>query len=120
MITSPLLIISCYFLFEAVEADSSVLAGMVEWCTFSDRFDLGDDIFDAAERARLPMTPQLGTNLIEMYVKSSNLDKAIQVWSKMKQRNSTTATAAARLVWLIATHYGVDKASAFYQGSSLL
>lgn len=94
-----------------------MLGGLIEWCVLTNRVDLGRDIQNAAEKAGLPMTTTLGASLITLYSKTGRLEAATSVWNQMKTGRVLNATAAGRMVWLIATNYGVERAEAFYKGT---
>ncbi|XP_031284621.1 pentatricopeptide repeat-containing protein At1g26900, mitochondrial-like [Pistacia vera] len=70
-----------------VKANSSSLVGLLSACAVSGSLSLGQCIYEYVEEEVLVLDVNLGTALIDMYAKCGVLDKAINIFRSMKNKD---------------------------------
>lgn len=76
-----------------VKANSSTLVGLLSACAVSGSLSLGQCIYDYVEEEFLALDVNLGTALIDMYAKCGVLDKAIDIFERIKNKDVQCWTA---------------------------
>ncbi|KAJ7953747.1 Pentatricopeptide repeat-containing protein [Quillaja saponaria] len=79
---------------EGVRVNEVSMVSVVSACTHSGALDQGRWAHAYIERNKLRMTVTLGTALIDMYAKFGNMEKAMEVFWGMKEKNVYTWTSA--------------------------
>ncbi|XP_073104516.1 pentatricopeptide repeat-containing protein At5g56310 [Elaeis guineensis] len=75
-----------------VEPDEVALLGVLSACAQLGALDLGEWIHGYVDKHRLYKTVPLMNALIDMYAKSGNIDKAMEVFENMKHKSIVTWT----------------------------
>ncbi|KGN50343.1 pentatricopeptide repeat-containing protein At1g26900, mitochondrial [Cucumis sativus] len=78
---------------EGMKPNSSTLAGLISACATSGAVSTGKYLANYADNEGLDLDVVLGTTLIGMYAKFGFLDKAIDIFDKMKNKDVKTWTA---------------------------
>ncbi|KAL4018844.1 hypothetical protein IC575_022470 [Cucumis melo] len=78
---------------EGMKPNSSTLAGLISACATSGAVSTGKYLAKYAEKEGLDLDVFLGTTLIGMYAKFGFLDKAIDIFDKMKDKDVKTWAA---------------------------
>lgn len=72
---------------EKIKPNESILVNALSACAHLGAFEQGKWIERYMDRKSITVTVRLGTTLIEMYSKSGSVERALEVFSKMKKRN---------------------------------
>ncbi|PRQ40809.1 putative pentatricopeptide [Rosa chinensis] len=78
---------------ERTKPNSSTLAGLLSACAASGSVSVGRFIKDYVEEERLVLDAVLGTALVDMYAKCGFLDKALDIFESMENRDVKSWTA---------------------------
>ncbi|KAF5473231.1 hypothetical protein F2P56_009856 [Juglans regia] len=79
---------------EGVRVDEVSMVSVLSACTHLGALDQGRWAHAYIERNKLRVTVTLGTALIDMYAKCGNMNKAMEVFWRMKEKNVYTWTSA--------------------------
>lgn len=77
----------------ATEADSATLVSLVSACSQLGRSDFGEWVRDYMSQKGIELNAILGTSLINMYSRCSDVRKAREVFNELKERNVVSWTA---------------------------
>ena len=82
---------------EGVKLNEVSMVLVLSACTHLQVLDHGRWVHAYVERYKVRMTVTLGTALVDMYAKCGNVDRAMQVFWGMKERNSCCAVRIYKL-----------------------
>ncbi|CAH2033846.1 unnamed protein product [Thlaspi arvense] len=79
--------------YEKVKPNSSTFVGLLSSCASYEASSIGQSVGDLVEEERIALDAILGTALIDMYAKLGMLDKAVEIFDRMKNKDVKSWTA---------------------------
>lgn len=79
---------------EGIRVNEVSMVSVLSACSHLGALDQGKWAHAYIERNRIPLTVTLGTSLIDMYAKCGSIEKAMEVFWEMKQKNVYTWSSA--------------------------
>lgn len=79
--------------YEQVKPNSSTFVGLLSSCASYEASSVGQSVGDLVEEERIALDAVLGTALVDMYAKLGMLDKAVEIFNRMKNKDVKSWTA---------------------------
>ncbi|XP_056843009.1 pentatricopeptide repeat-containing protein At1g26900, mitochondrial isoform X2 [Raphanus sativus] len=79
--------------YEQVKPNSSTFVGLLSSCASYEASSVGQSVGDLVEEERVVLDAVLGTALVDMYAKLGMLDKAVEIFNRMKNKDVKSWTA---------------------------
>lgn len=95
-----------------VEPDDITMVNLLSACSQLGALEMGMWVHHYIDRRRVSLSVMLGTNLVDMYSKCGNIEKAIRVFKEIPEKNALTWTA---MISGLANHGHADVAIKYFQ-----
>ncbi|KAF5750615.1 Pentatricopeptide repeat (PPR) superfamily protein [Tripterygium wilfordii] len=96
---------------EGIQANETVMVSVVSSCAHLGALDLGEKAHDYVVKNNMTVNLILGTALVDMYGRCGSIEKAIQVFEDLPERDSLSWTA---LIAGLAMHGYAEKAVEYF------
>lgn len=95
-----------------VRPDEITMVNLLSACSQLGALEMGMWVHHYIDRHRLSLSVTLGTNLVDMYAKCGNIEKAIHVFKDLPEKNALTWTA---MLCGLANHGRADEAIQYFR-----
>ncbi|VAI90654.1 unnamed protein product [Triticum turgidum subsp. durum] len=95
-----------------VSPDEITMVNLLSACSQLGALEMGMWVHHYIDRHRLSLSVTLGTNLVDMYAKCGNIEKAIHVFKDLAEKNALTRTA---MICGLANHGRADEAIQYFR-----
>ncbi|KAF7110297.1 hypothetical protein CFC21_110430 [Triticum aestivum] len=95
-----------------VKPDEITMVNLLSACSQLGALEMGMWVHHYIDRHRLSLSVTLGTNLVDMYAKCGNIEKAIHVFRGLPEKNALTWTA---MLCGLANHGRADEAIQYFR-----
>ncbi|XP_010477797.1 PREDICTED: pentatricopeptide repeat-containing protein At1g26900, mitochondrial-like [Camelina sativa] len=79
--------------YERMKPNSSTFVGLLSSCAKNEAASVGRSVGKLVEEERMALDARLGTALVDMYAKLGMLDKAVEIFNRMKDKDVKSWTA---------------------------
>ncbi|CAF2319331.1 unnamed protein product [Brassica napus] len=79
--------------YEQMKPNSSTFVGLLSSCASYEASSIGQSVGDLVEEEKIALDAVLGTALVDMYAKLGMLDKAVEIFNRMKNKDVKSWTA---------------------------
>eukprot|EP00257_Ricinus_communis_P018982 XP_015577831.1 pentatricopeptide repeat-containing protein At5g06540 [Ricinus communis] len=96
---------------EGVQANETVMVSVISSCAHLGALELGEKAHDYVVRNKITVNLILGTALVDMYARCGSIDKAVQVFDELGEKDALSWTA---LIAGFAMHGHAEKALQYF------